>query len=106
MITKLTVEKTRGLLVATLFIFVLFSGVSAYAADKPIALSKYPTMKFGFTTQNLAKWLPNSVENLKTVIDFAKKKGFSFIELRDANAGLSYGDAKKVAAYAKKKKSK
>ena len=47
---------------------------------------------------------PHSVDNLKTVIDFAKKKGFAFIELRDANAGLSYDDAKKVAAYAKKKK--
>jgi sugar phosphate isomerase/epimerase len=61
-------------------------------------------LKFGFTTQNLAKWLPNSVDNLKTVIDFAKKKGFAFIELRDANASLSYDDARKIAAYAKKKK--
>ena len=104
MFTKALFKKTVALSVTTLFLGVLFSGVSAYAADKPIALSKYPTMKFGFTTQNLAKWLPNSVENLKTVIDFAKKKGFSFIELRDANAGLSYDDAKKVAAYAKKKK--
>jgi len=104
MFTKALFKKTVALSVTTLFLGVLFSGVSAYAADKPIALSKYPTMKFGFTTQNLAKWLPNSVENLKTVIDFAKKKGFSFIELRDANAGLSYDDAKKVAAYAKMKK--
>ena len=104
MITKSSFGNSCGLLVATLFIFILFSGVSVYAADKPLGLSKYPTLKFGFTSQNLAKWLPNSAENLKTVIDFAKKKGFSFIELRDANAGLSYEDAKKVAAYAKKKK--
>ena len=104
MITKFAFEKTRGLLIAALFVFVFFFGVSVYAADKPIALSKYPTLKFGFTSQNLAKWLPNSVDNLKTVIDFAKKSGFSFIELRDANAGLSYDDCKIIAAYAKKKK--
>jgi sugar phosphate isomerase/epimerase len=102
--TKLAVEKTRGLLVAALSIFVLFSGVSVYADGKPIVLSKYPTLKLGFTSQNFSKWLPNSVDNLKTVIDFAKKNGFSFIELRDAAAGLSYDDAKKVAAYAKNKK--
>lgn len=101
--TKLAVERTRGLLVATLFFFVLVASVS-YAADKPFVISKYPTLKFGFTSQNLAKWLPNSVDNLKMVIDFAKNAGFSFIELRDANAGLSYDDCKKVAAYAKKKK--
>jgi hypothetical protein len=50
-------------LVAALFIFVLFSGVGVYAADKSIVLSKYPTLKFGFTSQNLAKWLPNSDNN-------------------------------------------
>ena len=58
MITKLAVEKSCGLLVATLFIFVLFSGVSVYAADKPIVLSKYPNIKLGFTSQNFSKWLP------------------------------------------------
>jgi sugar phosphate isomerase/epimerase len=104
MITKALFKKTVALSVTTLFLGVLFSVVSVYAADKPIVLGKYPMLKFGFTTQNLAKWLPNSVDNLKTVIDFAKKKGFAFIELRDANASLSYDDAKKIAAYAKKKK--
>jgi sugar phosphate isomerase/epimerase len=97
-------QKSVVLLVFTLFLGVLFSSVSVYAADKTIVLKKYPTLKFGFTTQNLAKWLPPTADNLKTIIDFAKQKGFAFIELRDANAGLSYDDAKKVAAYAKKKK--
>ena len=104
MITNTLFQKSVALLVFTLFLGVLFSSVSVYAADKSIVLKKYPTLKFGFTSQNLAKWLPNSVENLKAVIDFAKQKGFAFIELRDANAGLSYDDAKKVAAYAKKNK--
>ena len=104
MITKAFFKKTVVLSVATLLLGVLFSAVSIYAADKPIVLGKYPTLKFGFTTQNLAKWLPNSVDNLKKIIDFANRKGFSFIELRDANVSLSYEDARKVAAYAKKKK--
>ena len=104
MITKALFKKIAVLSVATLLLGVLFSAVSVYAADKPIVLGKYPMLKFGFTTQNLAKWLPNSVDNLKKIIDFAHQKGFSFIELRDANVGLSYEDARKVAAYAKKKK--
>lgn len=104
MITRALFRKTLVLAVTTLLLGVLFSAGNVYAADKPIVLGKYPTLKFGFTSQNLAKWLPNSVDNLKTVIDFAKKKGFSFIELRDADASLSYADAKKVADYAKKRK--
>ncbi len=104
MITNTLFQKSVALLVFTLFLGALFSSVSVSAADKTIVLKKYPTLKFGFTSQNLAKWLPNSVDNLKAVIDFAKQKGFAFTELRDANAGLSYDDAKKVAAYAKKNK--
>ncbi len=104
MITNTLFQKSVALLVFTLFLGVLFSSVSVYAADKSIVSKKYPNLKFGFTSQNLAKWLPNTVDNLKAVIDFAKQKGFAFIELRDANAGLSYDEAKKVAAYAKKKK--
>lgn len=77
---------------------------SAFAADKNITLSKYPTLKLGFTSQNFSKWLPPNVTNLKTIIDFASQKGFSFIELRDPNAGLSLSDAQEIAAYAKKKK--
>jgi sugar phosphate isomerase/epimerase len=104
MITNALFQKSVTLLVTTLFLGVLFSSVGVFAADKSIVLKKYTTLKFGFTSQNLAKWLPNSVDNLKQVIDFAKQKGFAFIELRDANASLSYDDAKKVAAYAKMKK--
>jgi sugar phosphate isomerase/epimerase len=104
MITNTLFRKSVALLVFTLFLGALFSRVSVSAADKTIVLKKYPTLKFGFTSQNLAKWLPNSVDNLKKVIDFAKKSGFSFIELRDTNAGLSCDDCKKIAAYAKEKK--
>ena len=102
MITKSSFEKTCGLLVACLFIIVLF-GVSASAADKPIVLSKYPNIKIGFTSQNFSKWLPPTALNLKTIIDYASEKGFVFIELRDPSASLSLSDAKEVAAYARQK---
>ncbi len=104
MITKAFFKKAVVLSAVTLLLSVLLCAGSTYAADKTFVLGKYPTLKLGFTSQNLAKWLPNSVDNLKKVIDFASRKGFSFIEIRDANVGLSYDDAKKIAAYAKKKK--
>jgi sugar phosphate isomerase/epimerase len=96
-------KKSHVLLVACLFIIVLFSGVSASAADKSIVLSKYPNIKIGFTSQNFSKWLPPTTPNLKTIIDYASQKGFAFIELRDPNASLSLSDAKEVAAYARQK---
>lgn len=97
-------KKSYALLVVSVFLIVLFSGVSVFAAEKTISLSKYPNLKLGFTTQNFSKWLPLSVANLKTNIDFASKEGFSFIEVRDPNASLSLSEAKEVAAYAKQKK--
>ena len=96
-------KKTCSLVVAFMFAFVLFSGVSAYAADKNITLSKYPALKIGFTSQNFSKWLPPNAANLKTIIDYASKKGFAFIELRDPNAGLSLKDAQEIGEYAKSK---
>ena len=104
MIANALFRESVALPVFTLFLDVPLSSVGVHASNDPIVLSKYPTLKLGFTTQNLAKWLPNNVDTLKTVIDFATQKGFAFIELRDADVGLSHGDAKKVAAYAKKKK--
>jgi len=86
-----------------MFVFVLFSGASAFAADKAITLSKYPNLKLGFTSQNFSKWLPPTADNLKTIIDYASKKGFAFIEVRDPNAMLSLNDAKELGAYAKDK---
>lgn len=96
-------RKFFSIVVTAMFVFVLLSGVSAYAADKTITLSKYPALKFGFTSQNFSKWLPPNTANLKTVIDFASQKGFAFIELRDPNAGLSLSDAQEIGAYAKSK---
>ena len=93
-------RKSFALVFAVMFAFVL----NAFAADKNIKLSKFPTLKIGFTSQNFSKWLPPSVDNLKTIIDFASKKGFAFIELRDPKAGLSLSDVQEIGKYAKKKK--
>lgn len=103
MFNKQSYQKIFALVVSFMFVFVLFSGVGVYAADKNITLSKYPSLKIGFTSQNFSKWLPPNVTNLKTIIDFASKKGFAFIELRDPNAGLSLSDTQEIAAYAKDK---
>ena len=97
-------KKSYALLAVTMFVAVLFSSVSVFAADKSISLNKYPNLKIGFTSQNFSKWLPPTTTNLKTLIDYASQKGFAFIELRDPNAALSLNDAKEVAAYAKHKK--
>jgi len=86
-----------------MFVSVLFFSVGAYAADPGTTLSKYPSLKIGFTSQNFSKWLPLGVANLKTVLDYASKKGFAFIEIRDPNASLSLNDCKELAAYAKDK---
>jgi hypothetical protein len=73
MITNALFKTSIALSAFTLFLGILFSSVGIHAADQPFALNKYPTLKFGFTSQNLAKWLPNSVDNLKKVIDYLKK---------------------------------
>ena len=89
---------------ALFFVCVFAFVTQAVAADKPIRLGHYPALKIGFTSQNFSKWLPPTAENLKTIIDFASKKGFAFIELRDPKAELSLEDAQAVARYASKKK--
>ena len=106
MITKAFFKKAVVLSAVTLLLSVLLCAGSTYAADKTFVLGKYPTLKLGFTSQNLAKWLPNSVDNLKKVIDFASRKGFSFIEIRDANVGLSTTMQKRSPHMPKRGKSK
>ncbi|MDR3563883.1 MAG: TIM barrel protein [Negativicutes bacterium] len=96
-------KRSCALLVAAVFMIVLLSGASVYAAEKPIVMSKYPNLKIGFTSQNFSKWLPPTVPNLKIIMDYASQKGFAFIEIRDPAAKLSLSDCKELAAYAKQK---
>jgi sugar phosphate isomerase/epimerase len=104
MIANTMFRRTLTTAIALLFVIAAPGAGSLCAAEKAISLGKYPALKIGFTSQNLVKWLPNNVANLKKVIDFAGEQGFSFIELRDPNAGIAYDDAKAIAAYARAKK--
>jgi sugar phosphate isomerase/epimerase len=88
---------------AALVLVVTMLGTSVYGAEK-IALNKYPDLKFGFCTQIFLKPLPPSVANMKKIIDFAEEQGYSWIELRDAGADLTFDECKQIAAYARSKK--
>ena len=60
-------------------------------------------MKIGFTTQNFQVAMPNSVENIIEIINFAANEGFHFIQLRDDNALLTIDECKKIAEVAREK---
>jgi sugar phosphate isomerase/epimerase len=72
-------------------------------SEKAIILNQYPNLKIGFTTANFARVLLPTVMNVKTMIDFAKDKGFAFIELRDPMAKLTLHECKELAAWARQK---
>ncbi len=89
--------------IVLLLCLIFFSQTCAYGEDKKIVLKKYPDFKIGFTTQNFAKVMPPTVANIKKMLDFASKQGFSFIEIRDPEAKLTLAECKDLAAYGKKK---
>lgn len=78
--------------------------MSEQGMEKNIRLNKYPNLKLGFTTANFAKFLPPIAINIKLMIDFANKEGFSFIELRDPAADLNLSECADLAIYARQKK--
>lgn len=61
---------------------------------------RYPAFKWGFTTQSFIESTPVSVESAKEFIDYARKQGFSWIELRDPEASLSVQECKAIASFA------
>jgi len=67
---------------------------------KSLAFKDYPNLKLGFSTQNFLKCMPVNVENLEEIIKYAANEGYSFIELRDPEAGLSLEECKKLAEIA------
>ena len=87
-----------------LILSLVFLGGSAYCAEKKIVLNKYPDLKIGFTTVNFIKALPVTVQNMKTLVDYASDQGFTWIELRDPNAVLTLDECKQIANYARSKK--
>lgn len=81
----------------TLLIFLLGCKVS----DRSIKSEQYPNFKFGYTTQNFISSTPVSVDNAKKFINYAKEKGFSWIELRDPDASLTIDECREIASFAK-----
>lgn len=67
---------------------------------KSLVFKEYPNLRLGFSTQNFLKCMPVSVENLEEIIKFASDNGYSFIELRDPEAGLSLEECKRLAEVA------
>ena len=81
---------------------VAFFSAGAFAQQK-MALKKYPEIKLGFTTTNILKPLPVSLENKKKLLDLASQLGCSWVEIRDPSGSLSPEDCKQLMAYAKSK---
>ena len=70
---------------------------------KKIVFTNYSNFKLGFTTQNFIGCLPVTPENTKMLLDYAANKGFSFIELRDPDAILTFEECSDIANYAREK---
>ena len=62
---------------------------------------RYPHFQWGFTTQNFSKALPVTAEAVRNHILHARERGYSWIELRDPEAGLSIDDCKALAEFAR-----
>ncbi len=66
-----------------------------------LRLSTDPSgIRWGFTTQNFLPTVPVSLEAAKRFVSYAKKEGFSWIELRDPDASLSVEQCREIAAFA------
>lgn len=81
----------------------LFASGCGQEPTSQIEFPEHPQLKLGFTTQNFTEALPVSVDNKKTLIDYAAEHGYAWIELRDADASLTVDDCEELAAYAQKK---
>jgi hypothetical protein len=54
-------------------ILLLIGGCASSAKKQQIAFTKYPNLKLGFTTKNFLDYLPVTAENIKTLVDYARK---------------------------------
>jgi sugar phosphate isomerase/epimerase len=68
--------------------------------EKVLSFRDYPNLKLGFSTQNFLKSVPVDVASLEEIIKYAAKEGYSFIELRDPDAGLSPDECEKISEVA------
>lgn len=91
--------------VVIVFCSALFIGISNAADAKTnIILKKYPDFKIGILANNFIKPLPLTKDNMKKIMDWASDNGFSWVEIRDPKATLTYAECEELAAYAVSKK--
>lgn len=69
--------------------------------DKKIVSEKYPSIRWGFTTQNFINTTPVSVDNANALIAYARAEGYDWIELRDPEASLTVSQCQKIASFAR-----
>jgi sugar phosphate isomerase/epimerase len=92
-------------LISAVFILVLLISFSCRDQKvKKLVFKDYPEMKIGFTTQNFQRAMPNNIENLTEIIEYAFREGYHFIELRDDYALLTAEECKALAEVAGKMK--
>ena len=78
----------------------IFNTCSMKKEVKPLSFQDFPNLKLGFSTQNFLGCMLVNVENLREIIKYAYKEGYSFIELRDPEAKLSLIECKEIADFA------
>lgn len=83
---------------------IAFVSCNTQPVKKSMIFKDFPNLKMGFSTQNFQKAMPNNIENLTEIIEYASKEGYQFIELRDELAKLSTVECNALAEVAKKNK--
>lgn len=68
--------------------------------DNKLSFANYDNLKLGFTTQNFINAITPSETSAKLFIDYAFENGYSWIELRDPDAELTFDECKYIAQYA------
>ena len=103
MITK-TDNYKQYLIIIVAAILIVFVSCNTQPVKKSLIFKDFPLLKMGFSTQNFLKAMPNNVQNLTEIIEYASKEGYQFIELRDELAKLSTEECISLAEVAKKNK--
>jgi sugar phosphate isomerase/epimerase len=92
-----------NLILFCLFVAALSISCGTHSGNKTLLFKDYHDLKIGFSTQNFQKAMPNTVENLNELINYAYNEGYQFIELRDDKAKLTKEECILLSETAKKK---
>jgi len=104
-IMKTKAINNKKLVSSVLFILCLaFVSCGTRSVKQTLRFTDFPDLQIGFSTQNFQKAMPNNIENLTEIIEYAATEGYQFIELRDDLAKLSTEECKVLAEVAKRNK--